>query len=432
MSRHRIEAWAAGGALLATSLVSLTGCGGSSDIGLLINLSNLPSRTSLISVRGTLDGKPAISDMGEIAASGLTRFGISVPASATGSLNIDLTVYDADRCLQGNTTVMASLPAARGTRLTASISAQSPRKCEPLLPCADRTLCTQPKTQNNRLWSVWAISSTDAWAVGDASTVLHWDGNTWTPNNTGIPAGISLSGVWASASNDVWAVGGTTVSLGYIFHFDGTRWNQSYTGPRYLNGIHGTSRNDIFVVGVSNATATMPGDFRRFNPNNNGWDFITSPANKDFFAVWASSPTDVWIGGSVGTLLRYNGTSVTSIPVGTTNDLQSIHGYLTPTRQAIVYAAGRSGVVVRYDGTGAPRLATAGIQLLNSVLATPEAVYVTSSLGTIYKSDGVTDIFTSFSSGSGTDTLNAISLAPNGIGWVVGDVGFQGYIDTRP
>ena len=429
MSRHRIGAWAAGGALLATSLCSLAGCGGSSEIGLLINLSNLPSRTSRISVKGALDGKPAISDMGEIAGSGLTRFGISVPANASGSLSVDVTVYDADHCIQGNTSVMTALPVARGTALTASIGAQSPRKCEPLLPCADRTLCTQTKTQGNTVWSVWALSSTDVWAVGDASTVLHWDGKTWTPNNTGIPGGISLNGVWASASDDVWAVGGNTaVTAGYIFHFDGIRWNQSYTGTRVLNGIYGTSKNDIFVVGTTNAGATLPGDFRRYNATTNGWDFITSPVLRDLFAIWANSPTDVWVAGGVGTLLRYNGTSVVSIPIGATYNLQAVTGYVTQTGQTVVYAAGLGGLVVRYDGT--PHLSSIGTMTLNAVLATPEAVYVATSTGAIYKSDGVTDIFSSFR--SGTDTLYGLSLAPSGIGWVVGGGGFLGYIDTRP
>ncbi|HNN96806.1 MAG TPA: hypothetical protein PKI03_31265 [Pseudomonadota bacterium] len=422
-----VLSWVGLGAALLTA-----SCGsGSTETGILINLANVPNRTSRIAVKTTLDGKPGTPDTSEFPASGLTRFGVTVPATSTGALNIDLTIYDADRCIQGNTTVMASLPAARGTQVTASISAQSPRKCEPLLPCADRTLCTQTKTQANRLWSAWALSNTDVWAVGDSSTVLHWDGKTWTPNNTGIPAGIALSGVWASAPDDVWAVGGNAaVTAGYIYHFDGTRWTQNYTGSRYLNWIHGTSKADIFVVGVSNSGATLPGDFRRYNPSTNTWDFISSGVNKDFFAVWANTPTDVWVAGGVGTFLRYNGTSVLSIPIGATNDLHAVHGYVTQSGQTIVYASGLGGIVLRYDGTSTPRLNTAGTQLLNSVLATPEAVYVASSLGTVYKSEGVTDIFTSFSSGS--DTLYAISLAPNGIGWIVGGGGFLGYIDTRP
>ncbi len=415
-----------GGAFLAS-------CGsGSTEIGILINLANVPTRTSRIAVKTTLDGKAGMMDMGEFAATGLTRFGVTVPTTVTGGLNIDLTVYDADRCVQGSATVMASLPAARGTQVTAPISAKSPRQCEPLLPCADRTLCTQTKVQNNRLWSVWALSNSDVWAVGDSSTVLHWDGKAWTPNNLGLPGSISLSSVWASAPDDVWAVGGNaTVTTGYIFRFDGTRWNQSYTGPRYLNWIHGSSKNDIYVVGTTNSTASLPGDFRRFNPSTNGWDFINSGANRDLFAIWVSSPTEVWIAGGLGTLSRYNGTTVTQINLsGTTNDLHAVHGYLTQSGQVVTYAVGNAGLVVRNDGSPSPRLTTVGALPLNGVLATPEAVYVTSSAGAVYKSEGATDLFTSFSSGS--DVIYGINLAPNGIAWVVGGGGFQGYIDTRP
>jgi hypothetical protein len=418
--------------LLLGLLAASSGCGsGSTETGILINLANVPARTSRIAVKTTLDGRNGNMDTGEFAASGLTRFGVTVPATATGALNIDLTVYDADHCVQGTTTVMASLPAARGTQVTASVSAKSPRQCEPLLPCADRTLCTQTKAQTNRLWSVWALSNTDVWAVGDSSTVLHWDGKTWTLNNNGIPAGISLSSVWASAPDDVWAVGANTALItGHIFHFDGTSWTQSYMGTRYLNWIHGTSKNDIFVVGVSNAGATVPGDFRRYNATTKGWDFINAGVNRDYFAVWASSPTDVWVGGGNGTLVRFTGTSTMTIPIGATNDIHGVHGYVTQSGQTIVYAVGLGGLVARYDGSATPRLTAIGALALNGVLASPEAVYVVTSSGTLYKSEGVTDIFTSFS--SGFDTLYGISLAPNGIGWVVGGGGFQGYIDTRP
>jgi hypothetical protein len=428
---HSIAKHAARSLTALIGLSCIAACGGSSEVGILINLANQPARTSRIKVKGTLNGRLAAADQTEFAASGLTRFGIKVPATAVGNLNIALTVYDADHCIQGTAEVMTSLPAARGSNFIASISAKSPRQCEPLLPCADRTLCTQTKTQNNRLWSVWALSNTDVWAVGDSSTVLHWDGKTWTLNNNGIPAGISLSSVWASAPDDVWAVGGNAaVTAGYIFHYDGTSWTQNYTGARYLNWIHGTSKNDIFVVGISNSTATMPGEFRRYNQTTNGWDFINAGVNKDYFAVWASSPTDVWIGGGNGTLVRFTGTSTMTIPLGATNDIHGVHGYVTQSGQTIVYAVGLGGLVARYGGSTAANLNAAGTQALNGVLASPEAVYVVTSNGTLYKSEGVTDIFTSFS--SGTDTLYGINLAPNGIAWIVGNAGFQGYIDTRP
>lgn len=413
-------------------LACIAACGESPEVGILVNLANLPARTTRIAVKGTLDGRPALADQTELAATGLTRFGIKVPVTARGSLAIDLTVYDSDRCIHGTGALSVNLPTARGTDLSASISAKAPRQCEPLLPCADRTLCTQTKTQNNLLTSVWAISSSDVWAVGLASTALHWDGKTWTPSDSGIPAGLRLRSVWANAPDDVWLVGGNdALTTGQIFHFDGTRWSQSDSGTRYLYSVYGTSKTDIFAVGNSNNAGSVPGEFKRYNAATNLWESIDTGVAQHMYAVWALSPTNVWIAGDQGTLLHYNGTTVSRINLGgTTSALYALSGYLTQNGQSLVlYALGAAGIVVRYDGSSHISNIGTGFSI-NSVFASSQAVYAVGTNGTTYKSQGVTDSFSGFNTGS--DTLYGIHLAPNGIGWVVGDNGFQGYIDTRP
>ena len=37
-----------------------------------------------------------------------------------------------------------------------------------------------PLPQGNDLNSVWAVSASDRFAVGDVGTILHFDGSTWT------------------------------------------------------------------------------------------------------------------------------------------------------------------------------------------------------------------------------------------------------------
>src|SRR5215813_9767491 len=89
--------------------------------------------------------------------------------------------------------------------------------------------------------AVSVLSSSDAWAVGDSATVLHWNGTSWAPVTIpGLPAGVFLYAVDALSSSDVWATGaastpeapGTTL----IVHWDGTAWKQVPSpGP---SGIH--------------------------------------------------------------------------------------------------------------------------------------------------------------------------------------------------
>src|SRR5262249_504809 len=66
----------------------------------------------------------------------------------------------------------------------------------------------------NELRGVWARTSTDGWAVGDAGTALRWNGTDWVPQPA-IGAG-TLRAVWGSAVDDVYAVG----DGGAIYRFD--------------------------------------------------------------------------------------------------------------------------------------------------------------------------------------------------------------------
>jgi photosystem II stability/assembly factor-like uncharacterized protein len=416
---HSITRHTAGSLVLLIALVGIAACGGSGEVGILINLANLPARTTRIALRGTLDGRPALTDQTELAVTGLNRVGIKVPAMEKGNLSIDLTIYDADHCIQGSSTLGVNLPTARSTELSAPTNARSPRQCEPLLPCSDRIPCPLARTQDNLLLGVWALSDKDVWAVGRASTVLHWDGTRWSSMNAGIPANIALRSVWASAPNDCWAVGGNSdATSGNIFHFDGTKWTLSYSGPDYLFGVHGTSKNDVFAVGFN-------GKFLRYNAAGDTWDSINSGVSRELVGVWARSPTDVWMVGGGGILQRFNGSLMFPISLGITTDLYAVHGYVSQTGQPIVYAGGKGGGIRRYDGSE-----DFGTLNHNGVLATPDAIYVTSSAGTVYKRLAGSANFAPHKVSN--DDLYGINLAPNGIAWIVGGGGFQGYIDTRP
>ena len=124
-----------------------------------------------------------------------------------------------------------------------------------------------PRT-NNRLNSVVAISSTDAWAVGyyfdyavtpDQSFALHWNGAAWlqveTPNvnSTGY-----LNGIAAISSDDVWAVGyyyPGTAGQTLIMHWDGISWSvvasPNRVGYNELTAVTAISSDNVWAVGYS-------------------------------------------------------------------------------------------------------------------------------------------------------------------------------------
>jgi len=59
------------------------------------------------------------------------------------------------------------------------------------------------------LWNVWGSAANDVWAVGNAGTVLHWDGTVWAPVT--VSTTKDLHGIWGSGPNDIWAVGDQTI-----------------------------------------------------------------------------------------------------------------------------------------------------------------------------------------------------------------------------
>ncbi len=96
------------------------------------------------------------------------------------------------------------------------------------------------------LTGVWGSSSNDIFAVGMNNTILHYDGNFWSP--MAPPEHIlptHYMDVWGSSSDDVYAV---TFS-GIIAHYDGNKWSVASHEEGRLQGIWGSSATDVFAVG---------------------------------------------------------------------------------------------------------------------------------------------------------------------------------------
>jgi hypothetical protein len=118
---------------------------------------------------------------------------------------------------------------------------------------------TIPNTPSGILYSVSAVSSADAWAVGSA--LMHWDGTQWTDVDVKgtVLQKAYLSAVCARASNDVWVVG-TQVTPDrlsqqpFIAHWDGSQWTQSQVkGPglieNNLTSVAAVSAGEVWAVG---------------------------------------------------------------------------------------------------------------------------------------------------------------------------------------
>ncbi len=98
---------------------------------------------------------------------------------------------------------------------------------------------------------VWAADETNVYVVGEVidfsmSSIIHWDGNSWSlmPNE----ASARLSDVYGFAPDDIFAVGKAST----ILHYDGQEWTKFNLGDFpwvKMNRIGGVSSDNLYAAG---------------------------------------------------------------------------------------------------------------------------------------------------------------------------------------
>jgi hypothetical protein len=207
-------------------------------------------------------------------------------------------------------------------------------------------------TQYGRLYGVWGSSASDVFAVGFRpqvflsggayNVVLHYDGSSWTQMSVG--ATLDLRDVWGASSNDVFAI----AASGEIFHYDGSSWSIVTKAPRGLAGLWGTSSSDIFAVGVGGTILHYDGGM---------WGVMTSGTTSDLSGVWGTSSSDVYAVGAGGTILHYDGDAWTPMNAGTTKALNGVWA----SSAANVFAVGESGTILHLGESVAAYILTTAI-----------------------------------------------------------------------
>jgi hypothetical protein len=104
-----------------------------------------------------------------------------------------------------------------------------------------------------RLYGIWGTSATHVFAVGEASTILHSDGTSWTEMTN--PGG-DFYAVWGRGASDVYAVGSI------ILHWDGASWAplriDVLGDPSDLLAISGRSDGHAIAVGTNGKLMQLP------------------------------------------------------------------------------------------------------------------------------------------------------------------------------
>ncbi|MCX6854604.1 MAG: cadherin domain-containing protein, partial [Verrucomicrobia bacterium] len=191
---------------------------------------------------------------------------------------------------------------------------------------------TQTSGTANTLFSLWGSSDTNVWAAGDQSTLTRWNGTSWTASSLGVGVNMICHGLWGTAANNIWMVG-THINTGngMVYRYNGTSWtaDTSMGTVAGLNDVWGTSASDVWAVGGG-------GLILRWNGTT--WSTSPSGTTQDLLSIWGSSATDVYATSAEGGIFRFNGTSWTAETSGSIERMNSVFG----TSASAVYVAGGS------------------------------------------------------------------------------------------
>jgi hypothetical protein len=245
--------------------------------------------------------------------------------------------------------------------------------------------------------SVFMLSPTNGWAVGDLGTIMSWNGLEWTLVQS--PTTLNLYSVFfpdVSNPNDGWIVGQSDGSFPAIMHWDGVAWVQldttsgiSWTTAQVgdLWSLSFLTPSDGWAVGAPGTAATKTNIVHWSGSWGAGgsWTLKISPdTTSTFYSVKVLSNTATPVGGYAvggvvgvsGAILYWDGASWNvysgSVPSAA---LRSI-SMLSPTDAWAVgdtpVATPTNPVIIRLSGTtwnGPMSVSALGIRHLYSVLA---------------------------------------------------------------
>ncbi len=200
--------------------------------------------------------------------------------------------------------------------------------------------------------AIYFVDADNGFIVGSNGTFLSYDGNAWTALDAGVTD--NLAGVAFADADNGYAVGDGGLILKYA---SGTFTVETATdgGSEITDNLY-----DIDVVDANNYWACGKG---KVVINYNGAEWTGSDVGtKDHYSVWFNSATDGWIASKSGKINHYDGTEWTEISGITSKNLYGIS-----FDGSTGYAVGKSGTMLVYDGAEWSQITSGTTSNLNTV-----------------------------------------------------------------
>lgn len=283
-----------------------------------------------------------------------------------------------------------------------------------------------PSFLGNNLQAVW-MGAGEGWTGGFTGVLAHLQGGQWTQVNGEI-ADVTWA-IWGAQAADVWFASGN----GFLHHWNGAAFDQRpqlSTAGFSIRSLAGASASDIWGVGEGGLIAHY---------NGTAWSVVQAPAaSQPTLRAVAVGGGDAWAAGEQGTVLRYTGGSWQ--PVVNTG---AGNGALTALAVSAgnVYLGSSNGAgILHWIGNAWTAVPGTAIGRWTAIAVQKNGGFWASGIARDAQGRGVTLIATS-PDGAGISlqsrfigggrTLNAISLAPDGLPWLAGDAGAVAHFDGR-
>lgn len=268
------------------------------------------------------------------------------------------------------------------------------------------------------LMSIQGTSATDVYAVGSDTgsgpLIVHFDGTSWTTLDAGV-------------TGDVWWVHPTAAGAvmvgedGLILEYD--KASGAFTqvpGPDsiVLFGVWGAADNDLWTVGGDTYGGIDPVIWR----NNSGtWAPFTDPllanytAPAMFYKVQGSSASEVYVVGTGGNILRWDGSALSAEASGVTSNLFTVH---TGSGEPIAVGGYGQSLILHHEGGAWVDHSPGFTPQTNGVYARGSTVVAVGAQGSVVRWGGNT--WTADAAKPTTRDLHGVYIDPDGGVWAVG------------
>jgi hypothetical protein len=168
---------------------------------------------------------------------------------------------------------------------------------------------TSPVTTTLR--AVSGISATNIIAVGDEGTIIHFDGNAWTPRPPVTAQNLLAVHVFEDGSAVALGADGT------VLVFDGLAWRAVHEGdPAVWVDAFGFDAADVFFAGYDDEGGVVQ------HLDGRTWTFPGQRLN----GVWGLARDDVIVVGDFGACHHFDGGTWTPMTNGSILDLTAVAG----------------------------------------------------------------------------------------------------------